>query len=275
MDGWLWHRCRDFHSYMYNNAVQTKNQIVWMVYGAVVTLVVMFSLSLIIGSSGALALATCVGSVLQLLLTGIVCGELFLMVRANPFLLHVAGAVLPLALTLPFPLPAKQMLVADFCMEPSGNALGLVEDRYYDMAAFYSTCHGTNPLIQPLASAALSLEAMNRTITALYADDAACEGNVYLKDCSRSISYAYSNLTAVEDSAQCQPVASSWDDLFNEAVCDNGYTGVYITWISQGVTTAAVFAAVVAAGLLVPYCSSKWTTGAYKLFPCMSLVLTD
>jgi hypothetical protein len=154
-----------------------------------------------------------------------------------------------------------QVLVADFCMAPSSNALGLVEDRYYDIAAFYSSCEGPNPITAPIANAAVSLKLLNASIAMLSAPGGDCEDNAYLLDCSASIEYAYTNLTAVEEIANCAPVEKQWKDVFNDAVCRDGYEGMHITWTTQCVVCALVLVVLVSASLTYPYFTTNWKTG--------------
>lgn len=158
------------------------------------------------------------------------------------------------------------MLVADFCMEPSSNALGLVEDRYYGIAAFYSTCEGPNPITAPIVDAAVSLKLLNASIAMLSAPGGSCEENSYLLACSTSIQYAYTNLTAVEESADCEPVEKQWKEVFNDAICRSGYAGMHITWTTQCVVCALVLVVLVGASLTYPYFTTNWKTGITHIF---------
>lgn len=163
------------------------------------------------------------------------------------------------------------MLVADFCIAPSSNALDLVESRYYGIVSYYSTCEGPNPITVPITNAAISLKILNASISMLAAPGGDCEGNPYLLDCSTSIEYAYTNLTAVEESAACAPIEKQWKDVFNDAVCRDGYDGMYITWTTQCVVCALVFAVLVFASLAYPYFTTNWKSGV--LIRCMYVVL--
>jgi len=228
----LAHRCKKFEDYLYRVARKMRSRVVWLVYGIAWAAAAILAMAHCTRSKAALKFSAAVSGGFIVAMIGVLGVELFVM-----------------------------MLVADFCMDPTDNALGLVETAYFNMTKYYATCEGTNPIAEPLGEALVSLEVINVTVTSLSSEGAPCENNPYLAACSQSIGYAVGNLTELSSSAQCLPVQEQWEDLFDDAICTEGFHGTYYIWVAQLCTLVVLFAAIVVASIAYQYYGSKWQTG--------------
>lgn len=156
---------------------------------------------------------------------------------------------------------------ADFCMDPTPNAIGLTEESNRDIAEYYSSCNGTNPISEPIESAFVSVELIDITVTELSKSGGKCEGNIYLLHCSDVVTYANGNLTALLESAVCQPVKDDWDTFFQEAVCREGYQGLFDAWIADYCTVFMLYVTLLIGCCSYQYIGSQWKIGyIYTLY---------
>ena len=150
------------------------------------------------------------------------------------------------------------MLMSDFCMEPTNNMLAVVPEDSYDTIAYYATCNGTNPIVEPLGDAYATVLLWNETITTLTEPGGDCEGNPYLIACYEDIDDILGNLTMIAETAACPPIQDEWANIFNDAVCDSGFYGIFFVWASQFTAIAFLFVLMVISSLLFKYFGLHW-----------------
>lgn len=155
---------------------------------------------------------------------------------------------------------------ADFCMDPTPNAIGLTEEAHRDIATYYSSCNGTNPISEPIESAFVSVELIDLTVTELSRTGGKCAGNPYLIHCSEVVKYANGNLTALLESAICPPVKNDWEDFFHDAVCHDGYQGLFDAWIADYATVFTLYITLLVGCCSYQYIGSQWKIGIVFIF---------
>jgi hypothetical protein len=165
------------------------------------------------------------------------------------------------------------MMSADYCMEPTPNALGLCEPEYRPVATYYSSCNGTNPLTEPLEAAFVSIEVIDFTVSELSKPGGACPLNPYLLHCSSTVDYVQGNLTLLVESAICPPVKDDWDKFFHEAVCHDGFQALFVTWMADYATVISLYLMLLVGCLSYQYIGTQWKLGAPLPPACLLLSL--
>ena len=160
---------------------------------------------------------------------------------------------------------------ADYCMDPTPNALGLCEPEYRPVATYYSSCDGTNPLMEPLEEALVSIEVVDLAMTELSKSDGACPMNPYLIHGTQMVDYAHGNLTLLVESALCPPVKDDWEKFFHKAVCHDGFQALFVTWMADYVTIISLYLMLLVGCLSYQYIGTQWKIG--PLFPHVRFLL--
>jgi hypothetical protein len=150
------------------------------------------------------------------------------------------------------------MMSADFCMSPTPHAVALCEESYRDLAAYYSSCNGTNPIAEPIETAIVSIEKLDLTVSTLSAPNGKCPQNPYLVHSASIITYAHGNLTLLLSSSLCLPIQNDWNALFYDAVCDEGYRGIVEAWIANYATLFMVYITLLIGCCTYQYIGSAW-----------------
>jgi hypothetical protein len=150
-------------------------------------------------------------------------------------------------------------------MTPTHNALGLCEAEYRPIATYYSSCNGTNPLLDPVQSALVSLEMVDLAVTELVRPGGSCAANPFLLDCSEMVDYAHGNLTLLFESAVCPPVQDDWNEFFHQAVCREGYEGLFDAWLAEYVTVFVLYFTLLVGCLSYQYIGTHWRLGMHLL----------
>lgn len=153
------------------------------------------------------------------------------------------------------------MMSADFCMNPTPNALGLCEPDYRPIATYYSSCNGTNPLTEPVETAFVSIEVIELAVLNLTKPGGKCEYNPYLLHCTKMVDYAHGNLTVLLVSAQCPPVKEDWDEFFRQAVCREGYYALFVAWIADYSTIFGMYLTLLVGCCTYQYIGTQWKLG--------------
>ena len=151
-----------------------------------------------------------------------------------------------------------QMVLADFCMEPTQNLLLVAPDSVYNMTAFYTTCVGENPLDSSLQSAE-ELIADGRAATQAVLDSA-CPGDQYLQQALGEfdvIDAVFANITAL---ISCPPNQEQTLRVLNDGLCGDAFKGVYTIWLGQFVCAAGVLICSIIVACASPY-FGVWSRG--------------
>ena len=158
-------------------------------------------------------------------------------------------------------IPALQMVLSDFCMRPTDNAVLVCPRNVEEIAYFYGTCNGTNPLYEPLSSAVDATTALGVTVTVLTQPNGSCPGNEYLLATYPSIANMLSNISYIEEATQCPPLQEEWANIFNEAFCDKTFIAIYTLFTTLSALLVALFALMITSSLISQYFDDYWETG--------------
>jgi hypothetical protein len=223
---------------------------IWLIYGMVWMILGIFFMSMCVQSQGSLKVGIGIGFFFTTALFSLLAALIYLLVSPpSPF---------PPSSHRPFSL---KMMSADYCMEPTSNALGLCEPDYRPVATYYSSCNGTNPLTEPLETALISIQVIDFSISELSKPSGACPLNPYLLHCATMVDYVQGNLTLVAESALCPPVRDEWNNFFHDAVCHDGFQAVFVTWVADYVTIISLYLTLLVGCLSYQYIGTQWRLG--------------
>jgi len=152
------------------------------------------------------------------------------------------------------------MGLADFCMSPTSSILTqLADSNFYNLAEYYSTCEGTNPIDSELSEHLSDISGFNSTLQYITAPEAACEGNSYISSMIDELQVIYTSLNSVSDLAECAPINYHWNEVFNTGICDKAYTGLFVVWMSQITTLVLLMLLTLTVSILYQYFGVYWT----------------
>jgi hypothetical protein len=154
-----------------------------------------------------------------------------------------------------------QMILSDFCMAPTDNAISLSEASVEDMAYYYGTCNGTNPLYEPISSSVDAVTALAATVTTLTEEGGACEDNPYLLATYPSIANMFGNISFIEQASDCPPIQNEWANLYNESFCHSYFIAMYAMFWTLSCLLVCHFLLMITSSLISQYFDEYWETG--------------
>lgn len=147
------------------------------------------------------------------------------------------------------------MLLADFCMEPTDNLLMIAPDTVYNVTAYYTTCTGTNPLEEPLQSAAGLTAQAKLAVQAILAST--CPNDAYLLDSLVVIDNIDNTFVHISSLISCPPNQDEVLSVLNDGLCGDVFKGVYTIWLGQFACAAGVLLCSIIVACAVPSFSSS------------------
>ena len=149
------------------------------------------------------------------------------------------------------------MVLSDFCMSPTEYAVNLLEPgSTRDMVSYYSTCSGTDPVVEYLSDANAAVAAMDDLVNTLLGGS--CQGDQEMLYVQGNLSLANATLIEVETLSQCGPYYNQANDLLHNAVCFNLFTGFYIAWVCQYVISGGVFLLLLVSTMIYQFFGPYW-----------------
>lgn len=118
------------------------------------------------------------------------------------------------------------MLVGDYCMDPTGNILNLVNDAVLD---YYLICKGDNPyaiFVDPVTEV---LNSLQTSIT---------QSTAKLPDCPDLLSSYFSDIdmrliSLVDTMTGCSAFNDAYKSFVYDAMCTSGFNALYTLWATQ------------------------------------------
>ena len=141
-------------------------------------------------------------------------------------------------------------VVADFCMSPAANTLGLIGDKssvLYVELKYYTACDGKsqNPYKISVDTSIIQNLALNDTfvqISGLPTITRQCSGDLFSH--TRSVSASVAQINTL---ISCPSVYAFWNEAVHLGLCDAGYSGFFDTWLAFFVCSGLLFFAMVCA----------------------------
>lgn len=130
-----------------------------------------------------------------------------------------------------------------------------------DIAYYYGTCNGTNPLYSPLAETAEAVAYLNGFVNNVTAPGGACEGNEYLLSMYPYIEEMQGNLSYIEKATDCPPVQEEWAKIFNDVFCDDYFIAIYVLFMTNSALCVCLYGLMVSSSLISQYFDDYWETG--------------
>jgi hypothetical protein len=149
------------------------------------------------------------------------------------------------------------MGIADFCQDPIPFALQVLDPTTtsFETISYYSTCNGTSPFATYLDSAQQAVTYFNENIDDLVA---ACPDSTYVAAMKSELPLLNSEFDDILNITACPPFQEQVQSVLQDAVCDSGFTGMFIIWSSQYVTAFLLFALTVLASVAYQYFGQYW-----------------
>eukprot|EP00299_Pterocystis_sp_00344_P016351 c8204_g1_i1.p1 GENE.c8204_g1_i1~~c8204_g1_i1.p1 ORF type:complete len:424 (+),score=75.07 c8204_g1_i1:34-1305(+) len=120
----------------------------------------------------------------------------------------------------------------DLCYQANNNTLGLINDILdhdsYEIAEYYSTCVGTNTILQPLSNIQHIISPWLTEISRF--ENCSTRNRDII---STRVSYVLGIITTVQKSDDCQALKDIWNSLVHTNLCDRLVPGVAWLWIIQ------------------------------------------
>lgn len=132
-------------------------------------------------------------------------------------------------------------VLADFCMDPSYNAVKSLPTKndLRSLGVYYTTCNGTNPLQNDINEGWEDIHKLNNSVNALL--NSTCYNNNDLLQMRTTINSIADSFTTVEQDLSCPPLQTLWFSFVNDGLCDDTYTGIFYVWGSQIFTSFFLF----------------------------------
>ena len=111
----------------------------------------------------------------------------------------------------------------------------------YDVTYYYTTCMGINPFQSDLTNAQDTVNTLQNGIKKLMTIDIC---STALNQLTLSLDETYkmdTTLNQIESSLNCSTIQSYYEDVFNDDICKDLFTGIYITWLSFYSSFALLF----------------------------------
>ncbi|CAE7543891.1 unnamed protein product [Symbiodinium microadriaticum] len=147
--------------------------------------------------------------------------------------------------------------LADFCMDPNGNALHVMQaeegDAVYLTVSYYLECRGANPLSDEIAQSTAATSLLSQEVHTLTDSGGDCEANadlLHVLDSIKVVDVAIDDILALFD---CQPVMDQWNNMMHEGVCHDMFDGFYLIWQALYFCACFLLALCIAASLLYQY----------------------
>jgi hypothetical protein len=131
------------------------------------------------------------------------------------------------------------MLLSDFCIDPTNNLLQTISSgETYDMVSYYSTCNGTNPIVEPLTLAYTYAQDLDTAYTSLLQ---ACPNDPNIIAAQDEVPKINDYLNGIKNVAACPPLQHEINNVLHSGLCYNTFVGFFIIWLSQFWTAIALF----------------------------------
>lgn len=209
---------------MRNQAVETKNLVVFIVY-AILMIV-------LLGYAASAYFKHKIGTQIMIFISELIVIALTISCGVCMFLVTILG---------------------DFCMDPSGNVIDLVTETtnntdFKDLLNYYLNCVGTSPIGSDLDDGiqALNYVIGNITANADYIgvgaggqNEALCQAEI--TSISTQSQQSLTTLQSLLDFFGCSAVNNAWSQIINEGLCTKGYSGFYALWISLYLVSFCLF----------------------------------
>lgn len=147
--------------------------------------------------------------------------------------------------------PVMQMLLADFCMDPTNNLLQIAPNDVQEVASYYATCTGTNPLDDPLNSATDLVNDGKAATQAVL--DSSCPGDQYLQDALVQLDSVQATINNITATMACPPLQRQVQVLLNDGLCGDFFKGMYVIWLTMYVCGAGLLLCSIIAACAYPY----------------------
>lgn len=111
----------------------------------------------------------------------------------------------------------------------------------YDVTYYFTTCMGINPFQSDLTNAQDTVNTLQNGIKKLMTIDIC---STALNQLTLSLDETYkmdTTLNQIESSLNCSTIQSYYKDVFNDDICKDLFTGIYITWLSFYSSFALLF----------------------------------
>lgn len=142
-------------------------------------------------------------------------------------------------------------------MDPTDNTLQMLEpgSTNYDMASYYATCTGTDPLESSLTSA---YTAVNDMQSALVDAEAACPGNEYVANMIAEIPQMMATLYSIGNATSCPPLQAQVNEVVETGLCKDSFIGLFVIWVSQFITVLTLFSVTVVVSIMYQFFGRYW-----------------
>lgn len=230
----------DINADLEKNAIENKNQVVFIFYAFILALAVLFMLCPLFEFKTILKFVIVISEVVVIALTVMCCIEM------------VIATVL-----------------ADYCMEPTENLLSILpKGDIRDLLRYYTQCVGDNILTDPLTDIKEVLWDMQVQMTYLYENtDSPCYNEAPLVTVNNSLIALGTNIDNIACLVSCDEIAPLWVGAINDGFCTDFFTGYATIWIQQFVTAGLLYALCCTASVLYEFFGDWWNVTEGSIVP--------
>ena len=162
-------------------------------------------------------------------------------------------------------------------MHPANNIISLLPEGSYigNITAYYTKCDGENPINDTLRDVIKKFTSVNETFYNISNSQSGfinqshpyCQPD--LKDITSNISTIIDNIILLGQQIECGPLYSAWNNIVNIGLCTNGFSGLFILWVCQFVTSGMLFIVMCIASVMFlqyhpPIAATEGEVIAYK-----------
>ena len=160
---------------------------------------------------------------------------------------------------------------ADFCMDPTSNALGFIDvgSSEYNITHYYSTCTGASPFNGPFKQAdtgiQTAIESTATLQTELCSPHPFTDDGIYEICCNQSIptfnaqlSLASSDMGDLKVALRCGPFTNQWENTWT-GICTHSLKGFYYAWVIEANLFVLLLAGCIVLRLFSDIQSQRWT----------------
>jgi len=164
-------------------------------------------------------------------------------------------------------LAAFEMLVmmgmSDFCMQPTESVVNSLQGTgvIQQLAKYYSTCHGLNPMHRSLAQSYADRDIVGHMLMDLFNPalaHPACISDPTVIKSYRSLQAMYSTYESLATEMACSAIHPMYARIFTIALCTNTMGGVLGLYISGYVMAFGLFLVAITASVLMLYFDEHW-----------------
>lgn len=150
--------------------------------------------------------------------------------------------------------------LADLCFSPTENVLSIVPGgQTKSILSYYSSCVGTNPLSSYTTNSSYYITMLNSSINALaFGPNATCPKNQYLMETTFYLNDLSLQISNLNSEIACPVAARLWATTLNQSICTHLFTGFYVMWISQFITSAGLFLTMCLGSVVYQYFGDFW-----------------